>query len=416
MSNPKIIFMRSVKDEGKDRLRVLPFQTNENGEPYITDINVQADMNVRKAYPMGTIFASESVVMNVKNVSPYYTANDIFPVSIADGDLVDNSHVPSDVMKDQWLDYKSRNADKLRLDGENATGVFSEDATTSKPLNTLEKMKRNPKYRKPTIESDSFYVNEPTWWDLMTDIENNDNILLIGPAGSGKTELAQLAAQRLGVPCTIFDMGSMFDPVSELLGVHRISSKGTSVFEYANFVKAIQHEGIIVLDELSRATPQVNNILLPLLDNRRMLKVEMAGESQARDIPVHPKCRFVATANIGAEYTGTFKMDLAVDDRFHRIETDYLPADDEVKLLVKRTRIGQNDALNIIKVVRKVREIAARDELERSLTTRDALRAAEKVKVGFTAKEAMENSFLCKFTGTKTEGDRSVVYNTILAR
>ena len=42
--------------------------------------------------------------------------------------------------------------------------------------------------------------------------------------------------------------------------------------------------------------------------------LEMAGGDELRSISVHPDCVFVATANVGAEYTGTMT---AVDGSIH---------------------------------------------------------------------------------------------------
>jgi DNA-binding transcriptional LysR family regulator len=165
-------------------------------------------------------------------------------------------------------------------------------------------------------------------------------------------------------------MGSMYDPISEMLGVHRIAPDGSSVFDYASFTQDIQEEGVILLDELSRATPAVNNILLPCLDSRRALPVEMAGTKDRRSIPVHPKCRFVATANIGAEYTGTNMMDRALMDRFFPVELTYMPADNEAAVLIKRYGISMSDALNIVRTAATVRSNYAKEELGTTLFIR----------------------------------------------
>ena len=47
-------------------------------------------------------------------------------------------------------------------------------------------------------------------------------------------------------------MGSMQDPLTDLLGSHRLEN-GSSVFDYAKFVEDVQKPGVILLDELSRA-------------------------------------------------------------------------------------------------------------------------------------------------------------------
>ena len=411
----KFYFVRTVQVEGKNRLRALPFQKFDNGTAIVSDINVQADMERRKAFPYGTVFATDTLVDRQNGSSFFYAAGDIFPVSVAPKDIADESFIPTDEMMEAWTNFKLAHQE-LGSD-ENPVGVFAEDAT-AKELSKLEKIQHNPQFAKPTIKTDGYYIPDEVWWNAMMCCDNNvlQPIMFVGPAGSGKTEIAQLISKKYNLPCYIFDMGTMYDPVSEMLGVHRIGKNGTSVFEYADFANRIQQECVIVLDELSRATPTANNILLSVLDSRRTLNVEMAGEGQDRNIRVNPKCRFIATANVGAEYTGTFAMDIALQDRFEKIETDYMPADMEVDLLIKRCRIAMADAKNLVSVAQKVRKTSAEEELESNITTRDTLRAAKKVQFGFSAKDAMEMVYLPKFQGTKSDGARAIVWNTIISR
>lgn len=411
-----IYFFRTVKDGSRDRLRPMPYQTDETGHPLITDLNVQADTSRRQAYPLGTVFASEMAEIRTSSNTPFYAAGDIFPVSIDRHNLQSASHEPTDEMIAAYNSYMAANASRINPAGSPSTGVFGETATAGKPLSLLDKLMRNPDYEVPTLEKDGFYVSEDIWYDMMLNIIENQNTLLKGPAGSGKTELVMTACRKMGIPCRIYDMGSMYDPVSEMLGVHRIGSDGVSVFDYAQFTQDIQHEGVILLDELSRATPAVNNILLPVLDSRRRLRVEMAGAHNAREIPVHPKCRFIATANIGAEYTGVQgEMDRALLDRLYPIELDYMPGDKETQMLTLRFKIARADALNIVNTAATVRNIAAKEELSVSVSTRETIMAARKVRQGYSAQQAMEKVFLPLYSGTKAEGERAVVWNAILA-
>lgn len=411
----KIYFFRTVSEGGRDRLKAMPFQTDEAGRNVVTSLNVQADTAIRRAYPIGTIFASEMLEDRVTGNSPFYSAGKIYPVSIDRKDIIETDHIPTEEMIREYNNYITTNRDKLNPQGTPTTGLFAEDRTPGKPLTLLDKMQRNPRYEKPTIAKDGFYVDDDTWWDLMVNIAENVNTLFKGPAGSGKTELIQLACNRLGLKCHIYDMGSMYDPISDLLGVHRMTAQG-SVFDYAQFTQDIQQEGVILLDELSRATPAVNNILMPCLDSRRTLRVEMAGAKDKREIPVHPKCRFIATANLGAEYVGTSELDLALRDRFDEMDISYMPAEEETAMLIKRFGIPRADAQNIVSTAVTIRNIYAKEEIEFSITTRETIRAAKKVAAGWTAVKAMERAFLPRYEGTRSEGSKAVVWNAILAK
>jgi MoxR-like ATPase len=76
--------------------------------------------------------------------------------------------------------------------------------------------------------------------------------LLVGPTGSGKTELVSHIARAMEKPLSIQDMGTVQDAQSALLGVHRLNKEGHSDFDYAPFVGHIQRDGIVLLDELNR--------------------------------------------------------------------------------------------------------------------------------------------------------------------
>ena len=66
-----IYLFRTVTDGGRSRLRPMPHQTDPSGKGIISDLNVQADTAVRSAYPVGTVFASETLEMRTKSVTPF---------------------------------------------------------------------------------------------------------------------------------------------------------------------------------------------------------------------------------------------------------------------------------------------------------------------------------------------------------
>lgn len=418
MSQQFYFFQTVLETQSRSRLRALPKQKIEGGEHVFTQLNVQGDMEMRNAYPIGTIFGSDKLEMRANGATPFYTAGKLFPVSIPDPELLQTEHRPSEEMRRAWNTFRTEHQEEVAKATKTSDqpGIFN---TSAKPLSLLDKVKHNPKYAMPTVQKDGFWVDEKKWWPLMLDIIDNQPVYFKGPAGTGKTELCILACQRLGIEYQVFDMGSMYDPISELLGVHRIGDNGKSVFEYSSFALAIQKEGVIILDEITRAAPTVANILLPVLDSRQELAVEMAGSHDVRRIKVNPKCRFLATGNTGAEHTGTYNqgiLDIALKTRFRVDEVNYIPVEEEVNMYVKRFGISRTDALNIVNTIDGIRTIYSTGDLSRSISTREGLQAARKVHQGYSAKEAMELVFLPDYEGTLSEGERAIVYQRILTR
>ena len=265
------------------------------------------------------------------------------------------------------------------------------------------------------MDVDGFCIDEDSWNLLVRNILTGNSTMLLGPTGSGKTELVELACRKLGIECNVFNMGTIFDPISELLGVHRLVG-GSSTFDYAKFAQDVQKPCVILLDELSRAPVTTNNVLFPCLDSRRTLPVDMAGGDDVRNIPVNPKCVFIATANVGSEYTGTMSMDRALIGRFFPLELGYMGKADEQKVLMKRFGIGKDDAANLVSVAETVRSKYSKTELSASLSTRETIMAAQLIRDGWSAQKAMELTYLPLFEGTKVEGERAVVMQIILSR
>ncbi len=412
----KFYFFRTVKVGGRQRLRPLPHQKENSGRHIDESLNVQADSRMREDYPLGTVFGSESLELRSLKSTTFYSAGQIFPIGLNNGDYLSESHRPSKEMNLAYEDYMSEVKENEKPVLDESASLFNENGTAAAPNSMLLQMKADKKLTVPTIEGEGFHIAEKDWYLLMRNIKSKVNTLMVGPSGTGKTELVLLACKKLGLDCHVYDMGSMYDPVSGLLGVHRLQKGGESVFDYAKFTQDIQKPGVILLDELSRAPVTTNNILFPCLDSRRMLPVEMAGGDELRSIPVHPGCVFVATANVGAEYTGTMSLDRALVGRFFPLELDYMPLDCEVKVLSKRCGILPADAENIASVAGTVRSLYGKQEISCTISTRETLAAARLVADGWSSLDAMELTFLPLFEGTRTEGERGMVAKIFMTR
>lgn len=384
MSTKKQRYWFLESKEGKDAKKLYPVAGQTlDGEPVRTDTVCQADRDKRDHYPAGTVFCTSDLV----DEGFRYSATDIFPMN-ADGDLL-----PQDA---------AAPVNQAAYDAYNGLlgtgGPVQREAYPAEPtlIDTLRA--KNPC---PTVAGDGFWVDPDNWDTLLCNCHDRENTMLVGPSGTGKTELVLLLGKRLGLPVKVYDMGAMHDPMTQLLGTHRLVEKDgntVSAFEYAQFVRDIQQPGIILLDELSRAPLMTDNILFPCLDSRRELAVEMAGENEARRVKVHPDVIFIATANVGAEYTGTMSLDRALVSRFFPVELDWMPEDVESDLLAKRFRIRRDDARMITKKANKIRKMYRDGEISTEVSVRDTVRAARQVSFGRNRLCAMEKVFLPMFS------------------
>ena len=248
----------------------------------------------------------------------------------------------------------------------------------------------------PTIDESGFYVDSMNWKFLVRNIIKHKNTMLIGPTGTGKTELVIEIAKQLNLNISIYDMGAMQDPLTDLLGTHRLEGN-SSVFDYSQFVEDVQKPGIILLDELSRAPQMAMNILFPCLDSRRELRIDIAGSNNIRKVKVHPECVFISTANIGAEYSGTQDIDAALLNRFLPLQLDYMPSKIEEHVLMVRTEIDEISAKTICNYAKQIRESYKNEVLSKSISTRETLAIAELVVDGFTIQDAFKYIIFQKF-------------------
>lgn len=264
----------------------------------------------------------------------------------------------------------------------------------------------------PKISS-GFYVEEKNWNYLVRNIMKHQNTLLVGPTGTGKTEIVQRICESLGIACHIYDMGSMQDPLTDLLGSHRLEN-GSSVFDYAKFVYDVQQPGVILLDELSRAPLMANNILFPCLDGRRTLPVEIADSKNERIIKVHPECTFIATANVGTEYSGTNDIDAALMNRFLPLQLDYMPENIETEVVTVRTGIDKATAKKLVAFVNRVRTENMNGIISKSVSTREVLACADLIADGFTPLEAINFVITNKYCGDNRDGDMMAIRKIIM--
>jgi hypothetical protein len=202
------------------------------------------------------------------------------------------------------------------------------------------------------------------------------NVLNVGPAGCGKTEKAVQFAAFVGLPYVVIDC-HLIREARDFFGA-KGAENGTVIWKRSLFSKAVSAGNcVIVLNELNRAVPLVLNALLSILDDMRSAYIEEADEL----LTVGPYAYFFATANIGAEFTGTAgAIDSAIDSRFGvQLESSFLPQKDEAQLLTKRTGIGAKDAEKLAYIAAQSRSEMAKPAslITKAISTRTLLYAAE---------------------------------------
>jgi len=142
---------------------------------------------------------------------------------------------------------------------------------------------------------------------------------------------------------------------------------------------------------LSRAHPEAWNILMTVLDPiQRYLRLDEKSDSPT--IKVAEGVSFIATANIGSEYTATRIIDRALLDRFAILEMDVLSYEQEYQLLSSKCTVNQETLLKLCDIIKDIRKEVKSDtpRISTTVSTRATLEIAELLEDAFTLEQAIE--------------------------
>jgi len=239
-------------------------------------------------------------------------------------------------------------------------------------------------------------LEELKWKVLVHDVACAKNIMMVGPSGTGKTFAVQCIAKAFENerPYFYFNLGASQDPRTFLIGNTQFSKEDGTYFNRSAFINAITTKNaVILLDEISRAHPDAWNILMTVLDlAQRYVRIDEADGTPV--IKVAEGVSFLATANIGNEYTATRVMDHALTERFELMEMRPLSKEGEVNVLTRKfPDLDAKLISNIAEIAETTRDIIANpdeDKISKILSTRSTLAIAELCYNGFSLAEAAE--------------------------
>lgn len=203
-------------------------------------------------------------------------------------------------------------------------------------------------------------------------------VMLVGPAGTGKSYMAHDAAKALQVPC--YDLSVTVQTQEwKVAGAH-----SAVTFIRGTIREAYENGGVLLIDEFDNGSP---NFLAGL---NLLLSSDTYTFADGVTVQRHPQFYVVATANtIGeggtAQYRARQALDAATLDRFTFMFVDIDPAIEE--MIAAQYLADATMRADLLKVVRVSRLNGAENNLRVVITPRATLDGAKMLALG----EPMEN-------------------------
>lgn len=211
------------------------------------------------------------------------------------------------------------------------------------------------------------------------------NVWLTGPAGTGKTKLAENVAKALELPFYTLSC----DPTMQRSTMFGFVDAG-GTYRPTLYREARENGGLFLLDEIDNSHPSIV---------AGMNQGLSSGLSAFPDgmVQHHAKSCVIAAANTFGtgptdEYVGRMKLDAATLNRFFRV---FIGTDEDLERdLVTATITDRDLADRWLKLVRKHRENASNHKLRIVVSMRDAVDGATAIEGGFSIAEVADMRWL----------------------
>lgn len=218
--------------------------------------------------------------------------------------------------------------------------------------------------------------------ELLVALHGRCHVLLVGPAGTGKSLLAKHAAQALGLQFQALSLGPT-TPMSKVFGYYDAHGH----YHDTPFRRAFEHGGVMLLDELDNGHPG----LLAELNQALALGTCAFADHM---VAAHPDFRLVATGNTHGtggdrQYVGRQTLDSATLDRFVVID---VPIDEklEERIALRHAPSHPDAVQQLLAEVRELRELAETKKLPVIFSPRASIDGAKLLEAGATLDQVLQ--------------------------
>jgi cobaltochelatase CobS len=210
--------------------------------------------------------------------------------------------------------------------------------------------------------------------------EGHRNLLMVGPAGTGKTTLAKHVAKALDVDFAFLSLSAGVTE-THLFGRILPDVDGAWKYKVSRFVEIYEKPGVFLLDEIDAADPNVMVAINAALANG-VLANPVSGQIHQR----HPECYIIAAANtygFGGDtmYVGRNQLDAATLDRFV-MSTLFVDYDADLERDLVKAVLPEPESEELLSWVVGLRESVKANRIRRVASTRLVEGAIKVIKRG----------------------------------
>jgi len=246
--------------------------------------------------------------------------------------------------------------------------------------------------------------------------EQNEKVMIYGLPGTGKSSLIKHLCALTNRAFIRVNFAEDIESSALLGGL--VIEGGATVYKLGSLAEAVKYGATFLADEWDTASPGVVMAAQWLLeDGGKLFLRDMPGSNEDRTLTPDENFRFVATGNTSGQgddtgnFAGTTPQNTATLDRFTTaFKMDYLPAAQEVAMIVKRTGVDKATAGRMVKCATLVRNAVANGQLNITMSPRTLISWGRKWKM--FGEKSIDVAFINKLRATDAKVVRDFVNKT----
>jgi cobaltochelatase CobS len=229
------------------------------------------------------------------------------------------------------------------------------------------------------------------------------NVLMVGPAGTGKSTLYRKIFEEDGVTPYFINLNGETSP-DDFVGVTDLipdpNGQGTITRFVPGILPLAMKEGRpLIIDELDAATADILFVMQAVLEGQPLVVTKQGAEVvEAQDgFGIYATANTIGKGDDSGMYAGTNILNEAFLDRFGMVIPKwYMPENEEVTVIHKRTGLHDRIGKKIVEIATGARAAMRESRLFSTFSTRKCLAMGQLLVKGIEIEDAFRVTCLSK--------------------